>query len=112
MSDPATEAVKLPSRYECQPCGYIYEPEKGDAKGKIPPDTPFEDLPITWRCPVCGARPSQFRDIGAAGAPSGFQENLGYGFGVNTLTPGQKSLLIFGAFAIAFLFFMSLYGLN
>ncbi len=112
MSDQATEAVDSLSRYECQPCGYVYEPDKGDAKGKIPPGTSFEDLPITWRCPVCGARSSQFKDIGVAGAPSGFQENLSYGFGVNTLTPGQKNILIFGAFVVAFLFFMSLYGLN
>jgi hypothetical protein len=32
--------------------------------------------------------------------------------GVNNLTPTQKSLLIFGALALAFLFFMSLYGLQ
>ena len=36
-------------------CGYIYVPSKGDRKGKIPPGTPFEELPEDWRCPVCGA---------------------------------------------------------
>ena len=31
-----------------------------------------------------------FVNIGATDAPSGFAENLDYGFGVNNLTPGQK----------------------
>ena len=40
------------------------------------------------------------------------KENLGYGFGVNTLTPSQKNILIFSALALGFLFFLSLYGLR
>lgn len=112
MSEQATETQSDRDRYECQACGYIYEPAKGDGKRNIPPETPFQDLPITWRCPVCGARPAQFRSVGVAGEPSGFQENLKYGFGVNSLTPGQKNVLIFGALALAFLFFLSLYGLG
>ncbi|MDG2616357.1 rubredoxin [Thermoleptolyngbya sichuanensis XZ-Cy5] len=99
-------------RHECGACGYIYEPVKGDSLGKIAAGTPFEDLPTDWRCPVCGARTARFTNIGPAGSPSGFKENLGYGFGVNTLTPGQKNLLIFGGLAIAVLFFLSLYGLQ
>ena len=33
--------------WQCQMtnCGYIYNPDKGDRKGKIPPGTKFEDLP-------------------------------------------------------------------
>lgn len=99
-------------RYECRPCGYMYEPVKGDGKADIPPGVPFTELPITWRCPVCGSRPKLFTNVGPAGKPSGFSENLGYGLGVNVLTPGQKNILIFGALAVAFLFFMSLYGLK
>ena len=115
MSGPRKEktlAEQAPPHYECGACGYIYEPEKGDRKRKVPPNTLFIDLPSDWRCPVCNSRRTQFRNIGSQGAPSGFQENLGYGFGVNSLTPGQKSLLIFGGLGLAFLFFMSLYGLN
>lgn len=115
MSDRPQEqtlAEQAPARYECRSCGYVYEPAKGDSAGKIPAGTSFEDLPDTWRCPVCGVRRNQFVNIGAGNAPSGFQENLDYGFGVNRLTPGQKNLLIFGALALAFLFFLSLYGLK
>uniref|UniRef100_A0A832H640 Rubredoxin n=1 Tax=Oscillatoriales cyanobacterium SpSt-402 TaxID=2282168 RepID=A0A832H640_9CYAN len=99
-------------RHECQACGYIYEPAKGDDKRQVPPGTPFTELPDDWRCPVCGARTSRFSNIGIQGSPSGFTENLGYGLGVNTLTPGQKNILIFGGLVLAFLFFMSLYGLQ
>ena len=99
-------------RYECRACGYMYEPTKGDSKGKVAADTPFADLPERWRCPVCGAPKSQFSNVGPEGSPSGFKQNLGYGLGVNTLTPGQKNILIFGTLALAVLFFLSLYGLN
>ncbi len=113
-SEVSSETVepKMLDRYECQACGYVYEPVKGDGKRNIAAGTPFEELPGSWRCPVCGAKPKQFSSIGPAGAPSGFRENLGYGFGVNTLTPGQKNILIFSALAVAVLFFLSLYGLR
>ncbi len=41
-------------------CGYIYDPERGDRKGKIEKGVLFEDLPPTWRCPVCGASKAAF----------------------------------------------------
>jgi rubredoxin len=47
-------------RYVCQICGYVYDPEKGDPSQGIEPGTPFEELPDTWACPVCGAPKSQF----------------------------------------------------
>ncbi|HEY9637208.1 MAG TPA: rubredoxin [Coleofasciculaceae cyanobacterium] len=115
MSEQANEqtlAEQAPACYECRSCGYVYEPNKGDSKSDVPPGTPFEELPDEWRCPVCGVRTSQFNNIGASGAPSGFEANLNYGLGVNRLTPGQKNILIFGALAIGFLFFISLYTLR
>lgn len=110
----STEALdsKALDHYECGACGYVYEPEKGDNTSDIAAGTLFEELSENWRCPVCGARKSRFSNIGPVGSPSGFKENLGYGLGVNTLTPGQKNLLIFGGMALAVLFFLSLYGLK
>lgn len=99
-------------QYECAACGYVYQPTKGDNTSNIAAGTAFEELPDSWRCPVCGARKQRFSNLGPIGNPSGFKENLKYGFGVNTLTPGQKNLLIFGALALGFLFFLSLYGLG
>ncbi len=98
--------------YECKSCGYSYEPVKGDSRAKIPMGTAFEDLPLNWRCPVCSAPKKRFSNIGPVNAPSGFKENLDYGLGVNRLTPGQKNILIFGALALGFVFFLSLYGLR
>lgn len=41
-------------RYECTQCKYIYNPKFGNEKAGIKPNTPFEDLPDDWVCPVCG----------------------------------------------------------
>ena len=112
LAQEKTLAEQAPSSYECRSCGYVYVPSKGDNQGNIPAGTLFTDLPNDWRCPVCGVRKTQFVNVGAQGAPSGFAENLNYGFGVNRLTPAQKNLLIFGALGLGFLFFLSLYGLN
>ena len=58
MSDPET-SVEAQS-YVCEQCGYIYDPAKGDKKGKISAGVNFEDLPEEWKCPLCGARSSRF----------------------------------------------------
>ncbi len=112
LSREKTLAEQAPPSYECRSCGYVYVPAKGDNQGKIPAGTLFTDLPNDWRCPVCTVPKTQFTNIGAQGAASGFAENLDYGLGVNRLTPAQKNLLIFGALGLGFLFFLSLYGLH
>ena len=48
------------AKYKCKVCGYIYDPELGDPDGGIKPGTPFEKIPDTWVCPVCGAAKSEF----------------------------------------------------
>jgi len=111
--DPAIIAeIEELHRFECGACGYVYEPEKGDSKRGIASGTAFPDLPDDWNCPVCTTRKSRFADIGIKSKPSGFQENLSFGFGVNVMTPTQKNLLIFGSLALGFIFFMSLYALD
>ena len=100
-------------RFECRACGYTYNPNKGDPKNKIIAGTPFSVVPATWKCPVCNAKKTAFANIGtAASSASGFKENLGYGFGVNNMTPEQKNLLIFGGLGVGFVLFLSLYTLN
>ncbi len=47
-------------KYICEICGYIYDPQMGDADTGIKPGTAFEDLPDDWLCPVCGADKSNF----------------------------------------------------
>ncbi len=41
------------TKYVCDICGWVYNPEKGDPDGGIPPGTVFEDLPPDWLCPKC-----------------------------------------------------------
>lgn len=48
-------------KYECQLCGYIYDPELGDEDSGIEPGTAFENLPEDWVCPLCGAEKKRFR---------------------------------------------------
>jgi flavin reductase (DIM6/NTAB) family NADH-FMN oxidoreductase RutF/rubredoxin len=55
------ETKKVMDKYECGVCGYIYDPSQGDPDGNIPPGTPFDKLPDTWVCPVCGAAKSEFK---------------------------------------------------
>ena len=47
-------------RYKCVICGYIYNPEEGDATSGIEPGTAFSDLPDNYLCPVCGAGKDEF----------------------------------------------------
>jgi len=51
------------SKYICEICGYIYDPEKGDSSAGIPVGTPFEKLPDSWRCPICGADKTMFKKM-------------------------------------------------
>ena len=113
--DPSADPVEDPDthRFECRSCGFVYDPDEGVRKLAIAPGTPFSQLdPIGFRCPVCRSRVGAFKDIGPRNKPSGFEENLNFGLGVNKLTPGQKNVLIFGGFALAFAFFLSLYSLR
>lgn len=43
-----------PMRYKCRICGYVYSPLRGEPHNGIPAGTPFEDLPDSYVCPVCG----------------------------------------------------------
>jgi len=56
--------------YQCQTtnCGCIYNPDKGDRKGKISKGTRFEDLPDDWKCPVCGGSKKSFRPLAGPGS--------------------------------------------
>ena len=111
--DPATATDPAIHRFECRSCGFVYDPAEGVRKLGIEPGTPFLDLDATsFRCPVCRSRVAAFMDIGPRDKPSGFEENLNFGLGVNRLTPGQKNVLIFGGFALAIAFFLSLYSLR
>ena len=47
-------------KYQCDVCGYIYDPENGDTDSGVDAGTAFENIPDDWVCPVCGADKTQF----------------------------------------------------
>jgi rubredoxin len=49
--------------YMCVICGYVYEEEKGDPTSGITPGTRWDDVPLSWRCPDCGAGKEDFEMI-------------------------------------------------
>ena len=51
-------------KYECEPCGYIYDSAVGDPDAGIDPETAFEDIPDDWTCPICGLGKDVFVPVG------------------------------------------------
>lgn len=50
-------------KWECEPCGYIYDPALGDEDAGIAPGTSFENLPADWVCPICGVGKEDFKEL-------------------------------------------------
>ena len=50
----------MSQKYRCEVCDWIYDPAVGDPDGGIAPGTPFEELPDSWVCPVCGVGKEDF----------------------------------------------------
>ena len=46
----------------CSICSYTYDEAKGIPEAGIAPGTKWKDLPEDWKCPLCGADKSQFRE--------------------------------------------------
>jgi rubredoxin len=50
-------------KYRCTLCGYIYDPALGDPDGGVAPGTPFDQIPDSWVCPMCGASKAEFEPV-------------------------------------------------
>jgi len=50
-------------KWKCKVCEYIYNPAEGDPANGIAPGTPFEKIPDTWVCPICGVGKALFEKI-------------------------------------------------
>ncbi|PSC75031.1 Rubredoxin [Micractinium conductrix] len=112
---PASPRFPTPRRCAVRPCitlqgcGYEYSPKRGDPEYPVAPGTQFQQLPADWQCPVCGAEKKLF--VSKQRQVAGFAENQGYGLGTNSMTEGDKSLLIFGSLAFFFVLFLAGYAL-
>jgi rubredoxin len=47
-------------RYMCLLCGHIYDEAEGAPDEGIAPGTRWDDVPMTWVCPECGAVKDDF----------------------------------------------------
>jgi rubredoxin len=50
-------------RYMCLLCGFIYDEELGWPEDGILPQTLWDDVPLTWQCPECGASKDDFEMV-------------------------------------------------
>jgi rubredoxin len=53
-------ATPVPGLWICKVCSMIYDPAVGDPESGLAPGTPFEAIPDTWTCPICGTRKANF----------------------------------------------------
>lgn len=96
--------------WECQACSYVYTEKDGDPEFPVAKGTSWKNLPEDWYCPTCGGPKNMFRSKSKQVA--GFSQNQGYGLGGNTLTEGQKSILIYGSLLFFFALFIAGYNLE
>jgi rubredoxin len=47
----------------CLICGWIYDEAQGLPEEGIAPGTRWEDIPMNWTCPECGARKEDFEMV-------------------------------------------------
>jgi len=50
-------------KYMCLICGFIYEEVVGAPEKGIEPGTRWQDIPLSWRCPDCGAGKEDFEMV-------------------------------------------------
>ncbi len=58
-----TAADSSGTKFKCQVCGYVYDPENGDPDHGVGPGTTFDKLPTDWVCPICKATKDKFNPI-------------------------------------------------
>ena len=54
---------QLFKKYMCVVCGFIYDEALGWPEDGIAPGTRWEDVPMMWVCPECGATKEDFEMI-------------------------------------------------
>ena len=47
-------------KYMCVVCGWIYDEQAGAPQHDLAPGTRWEDVPLDWVCPDCGAGKEDF----------------------------------------------------
>jgi rubredoxin len=50
-------------KFMCLVCGWMYDEEKGWPEDGIAAGTRWDDIPMNWVCPDCGARKEDFEMV-------------------------------------------------
>jgi rubredoxin len=58
-----TENIVQYKTWMCLICGYVYDEAAGVPDEGLAPGTRWEDVPINWTCPECGARKEDFEMV-------------------------------------------------
>jgi len=61
--DMTTAASTVSKTYMCLICGFIYDEAAGLPEEGIAPGTKWDDVPMNWTCPECGARKEDFEMV-------------------------------------------------
>lgn len=51
------------TKWMCLICGWVYDETAGDPEHGLTPGTRWNDVPINWQCPDCGARKADFEMV-------------------------------------------------
>jgi len=57
-----TDTVQY-AKYMCLICGYIYDEAAGVPDEGIAAGTKWDEVPMNWTCPECGARKEDFEMV-------------------------------------------------
>lgn len=60
---PEPRRSDLMKTYMCVICGLIYDEAEGWPDDDIPPGTRWDDVPLNWKCPECGAGKDDFEMV-------------------------------------------------
>ncbi len=63
LSTMTTTGDYVYTTYMCLICGFIYDEAAGWPDDGIAPGTRWEDVPMTWTCPECGATKEDFEMV-------------------------------------------------
>ena len=58
-----SDNLRLMKTYMCLICGFIYDEAKGIPEEGIDPGTRWDDIPLSWTCPDCGAGKEDFEMV-------------------------------------------------
>ena len=54
---------RVMKKYMCLICGWIYDEATGWPEDGIAAGTKWDDVPMNWTCPECGARKDDFEMV-------------------------------------------------